>query len=200
MKKKDGCKVDEDLIKRVRSFESRPEFPAKFAVVRVAQGSCGYQAQSPTQKELEPFSTALAGHDAVTSLDPIPGMFLPPKVDLVSLRYAAARIGARYLIVYVANTGHNRGWTWAANLNWLIVPYFVVPSTEVRAAAACEAVLVDVKTNAVYGAASGFKDSRTVYWNLAAKDDSIREECETLTRAALESMARDLARKLDRLK
>jgi hypothetical protein len=198
---KTSRKVDEDLIAKVRSFRSRPQFPGKFAVVRVAPAyHQGCRAESLTEKELRPFAAALQKNDAVSTLDPLPGMLLPPKVDLTALRYAAARIGARYLIVYASDTRHDQGWTWAANLNWLIVPYLVVPSTEVYAASACESVVVDVNTNAIYFTAHGFSDSRTIYWNLSAKESSIEREEQTLVEAAVDSMAQEISRKLDLLK
>lgn len=200
LERKTTRKIDEDMIARVKSFPARPEFPGKFAVVRIAREHGIFRAESPTRKEMRPFEEALGRHPAVLSLDPVPGMLLPPTVDLISLRYAAARIGARYLIVYGSDARQDQGWTWAANLNWLLVPYFVIPSTEIYAAAASEAMVVDAHTNAIYFTANGFRESRTVYWSLAAREDSIQRTLEELGDGARRSMAEEIARKLGLLR
>lgn len=192
-------RVSEEDIRN--ALESAPPLdgPPRVAIVEITgNGEGGFTPVPAAPEELEAFRVALG--EAAASVQAVPQMFLPRQADLPALRYAAARIGADALFIYGRGSNHETYFNGWSNLNWFILPIFVIPGKTVEVYAAAEGALVDVRTSRVRAVTSA--DSRRDC-DIATSSSSERPRTELEREASMETLkglGTGLARELDTLR
>ncbi|HXX94212.1 MAG TPA: hypothetical protein VEN81_11305, partial [Planctomycetota bacterium] len=181
----DRVKIDEDLIAQLLSRREALAFPAKLAVVRLARDGSGYRPEALSSRELEGFQAAFRDDRRVSRVDTVSRFFLTRETDLQRLRYAAARTGCSMLFIYIQETTTARGWNSTANLNFLILPLFMVNGKTVKAETAMEGVLVGVGSNVAHVVVNSRSSKDRDLHNLASSEEALAILQEDVEREAL---------------
>ncbi len=189
--------TEEDIL---RALVEAPGLagPPRVAVVEIRRCGEGFAAESLTPEELEAFRKETGS--SVESARVVPRMFLPPRADLPSVRYAAARVGCDSVLVFGRGENSDTYFNEWSNLNWFILPIFVIPGKTVEVYAAAEGALIDVRTGRVRAVATA--DAR-VDADIITSSSSERTLLELKREAALESMSglgKSLAKELAALR
>jgi hypothetical protein len=196
----DKVQVTEEMIAKLLAQRDALVFPAKLAVVKITRDGGGYRPEALSSRELEAFQSKVRDDRRVSGVETVSSFFLTRETDLQRLRYAAARIGCSMLFIYMKDTTTAHGWNSTANLNFLIVPLFLVNGKTVKAETAMEGVLVGVGSNVAHLVSnSKVVRGRDVH-NLASSDDALQAVREEAEAQALLDVSQDLARKLSELK
>jgi hypothetical protein len=195
----DRVYVTEEMIAKLLGEKHALAFPAKLAVVKISPQGSGYRPGPLTPQELAIVRARVQDDRRIEGVETVSSFFLTKETDLQRLRYAAARLGCSMLFVYMKDTTTLRGWNSTANLNFLIVPLFIVNGKTVKAETAMEGVLVGVETNVAHLASSArVSQSRDLY-NWASSDDALETLREEVESEALGQLSTELARKLSQL-
>ena len=196
----DRVQITEQLIAKLLTQKDALVFPAKLAVVKICRNGAGYRPEALSPEEVEVFRSAFREDPRVTGVETVSSFFLTRETDLQRLRYAAARTGCSMLFITMKDTSTARGWNSTANLNFLLLPFFVVNGKTVKAESAMEGVLVAVGSNVAH-VVSGAKasDQRNLH-NLASADTALDSLVDEVEGRALRETAQDLARRLADLK
>jgi hypothetical protein len=135
----------------------RPHLPAAVAVARLRASYKGlFELVDLEAGELAAWKTLCQDVRAITKFQPVTTLLTGgATVSMSSLRQAAARLGCELLLIYMtAETGVDN-YNDAAALYWTFVGLWVVPGDELERAVVMQAILVDTRTGAILGTASG---------------------------------------------
>lgn len=192
----DRVQVTEEMIAKLLAQRDALVFPAKLAVVKIIRDGAGYRPEALTSHELGAFQSKFRDDRRVTGVETVSSFFLTRETDLQRLRYAAARIGCSMLFIYTKDTTTARGWNSTANLNFLILPVFIVSGKTVKAETAMEGVLVGVGSNVAHLVSNSKVTKDRDIYNLASSDDALQAVRDEAEAQALLEVSQELARKL----
>jgi len=130
-----------------------------------------------------------------TSVQAIPGLFLPPTGDLGKVRYAAARVGADVLLVVARSTRVYAFRNGLANLYPLLIG-LLLPAEEEVVVSRVEGAVVDVRTGYVFCVAQGEGRVRERDALLLQTDEEARGRLDAAEGEAMARMTSSLAREL----
>ncbi|GGE51442.1 hypothetical protein GCM10007421_27320 [Halopseudomonas oceani] len=180
---------DDDIVE-LMSLEPAAQFPARLAVVRVQ--SAGYRSLTADSYGTGSFSVVttrdveseddfkrIAALDDIAAVAPITRLILPQELNTIrDLRLGAARLKADLLLIYTLDTRFNVESTSLGPLSAVTLGF--LPNKEAFVSATTSALLVDVRTGFIYGAAesSARESQRTSMWNSEAAIDNARQLAE----------------------
>ncbi|UJJ30405.1 hypothetical protein [Halopseudomonas maritima] len=177
-------------ISELMSLEPAAEFPARLAVVRVQ--SSGYRSLTADSYGRGQFSVVttrdiesnedlerLASQEQLSAVASMTRLILPLELNtLRDLRLGAARLKADLLLVYTLDTSFNVESTTLGPLSAVTLGF--LPNKQAFVSATTSALLVDVRTGFIYGAAEATEreSQRATVWNSQAAIDSARQRAE----------------------
>jgi len=165
-------------IARLLDADVRAKLPSAIAVARLESHCSGYQPfLAPVDaEELNAWSKAFAGEDLIQGVHGISAVMLgdAEKPSLHSLRVAAARLDCELLLVYLKSDSSVDNYNDAAALYWTFVGLWTVPGNVYEHRTLMQAMLIDSRTGAILGTASG--DSRLKKLYAAAYADITRDK------------------------
>lgn len=177
-------------ISALMALEPAVQFPARLATVRVQ--SSGYHSLTADSYGSGQFSVVttrdienaddlqrLASQDQLSGVAPMTRLILPQELNtLRDLRLGAARLKADLLLVYTLDTSFNVESTALGPLSAITLGF--LPNKQAFVSATTSALLVDVRTGFVYGAAEATEreSQRATMWNSREAIDSARQQAE----------------------
>ncbi|MGI3129529.1 hypothetical protein ACRSLK_03905 [Halopseudomonas pachastrellae] len=177
-------------ISELMSLEPAAQFPARLAVVRVQ--SSGYHSLTADSYGSGQFSVVttrdiesaedlerLANQEQLSAVASMTRLILPLELNtLRDLRLGAARLKADLLLVYTLDTSFNVESTTLGPLSAVTLGF--LPNKQAFVSATTSALLVDVRTGFIYGAAEATEreSQRATVWNSQDAIDSARQRAE----------------------
>lgn len=176
-----------DLMK----VEPAAPFPARIAVARVQ--ASGYSSRSNTcygygqfcvvtTRDIEPEDTyeRLSSLPLVEGIAPLNRMLIPAKLtSMKELRLAAAALKADMLLAYSLDTSFNVENTDVGPLALISLGF--LPNKKAKVASTASAVIFDVRTGFIYGAAesTAVEQQRATFWSSSEAIDNARKKAES---------------------
>ena len=137
------------------------KLPTSIAVAKLRSHCSGYQPylDPPDADELNAWGQALAAQAMIQGIQPVSSLAdTSERPTIHSLRVAAARMGCELLLVYIQSDSQVINLNDAAVLYWTIIGLWTVPGNVLEHRTMMQALLVDSRTGAILGSATG--DSR----------------------------------------
>ena len=163
----------------------RAKLPTSLAVARLRSHCSGYQPYLARidAEELLAWEKIAAGQAMLRGVHPISALsHARDKPTLHSLRVGAARMGCELVLVYLQCDSTVDNYNNAAVLYWTILGLWTVPGNVMEHKTVMQAVLVDSRTGAILGTATGDAHRKRTY--PAAFADQRRGELEAETPSA----------------
>lgn len=145
-------------IANLLDADVRAKLPTTLAVAKFKSHCSGYQPYLATidAEELGAWEKAVAKQKLVRGVQPISALATGSEsVSLHSLRVAAARMNCELLLVYLQADGYVDNFNDAAALYWTVVGLWVVPGNRLEHRTVMQAILMDSRTGAILGTATG---------------------------------------------
>ncbi len=139
--------------------------PSSIAIARLKSHCSGYQPYLDrlTAEELAAWEEKLADHPQIAGVQPVTEFIHGDKrPTLHSLRVAAAKTNCELLLVYLQSDGSVDNFNEAAILYWTLVGLWIVPGNTVEHRTVIHAALLDCRTGAILGTASGDASEKTI--------------------------------------
>lgn len=175
----------------------RAKLPAAVAIARLESLCSGYQPALVTvdAEELTGWEKAVADQQHIRGVHPItPLVHGSNRPTLHSLRVAAAKLKCELLLVYLQADSSVDNFNDAAALYWTLVGLWLVPGNVYEHTTVMQAVLLDCRTGAILGTATGDSHQKQAY--AAAYKDIVRDK---LTRKAPAQALADLQKGFEKL-
>ncbi len=156
-------------IARLLDVDVRAKLPTALAVAKLDSRCSGYQPylERIGADELAAWEKIVSAQPHVRGVQPISNLAMSDsmraeRMTLHSLRVAAARLHCELLLVYMQADSSVDNFNDAAALYWTFVGLWVAPGNVVEHRTVMQAVLVDCRTGAILGTATGdARDKRT---------------------------------------
>jgi hypothetical protein len=173
-----GVVNDPDQARRLEKAMTDPEIanfldvkisaklPTSIAVARLRSHCSGYQPflDPPDAEELTAWEQALAGQAMIQGIQPVSSIAdTGERPTIHSLRVAAARMGCELLLVYIQSDSQVTNFNDAAVLYWTIIGLWTVPGNVLEHRTMMQALLVDSRTGAILGSATGDSHQKKEY-------------------------------------
>ena len=175
--------TDRDIA-RLLDVNVRAKLPTSVAVARLQSHCSGYQPYLDTvdAEELQAWEQAVADPALIRGVHPVSALaHAGDKPTLHSLRVAAARMHCELLLVYLQADSTVDNYNDAAVLYWTILGLWTVPGNVMEHKTVLQAVLLDSRTGAILGTATGDAHLKRTY--PAAFEDQRRAELAKATPA-----------------
>jgi rhombotail lipoprotein len=144
----------------------RAKLPTAIAVAKLRSHCSGYQPylDPPDAEELTAWEQALAAQAMIQGIQPVSSLAdTSEKPTIHSLRVAAARMGCELLLVYIQSDSQVNNLNDAAVLYWTIIGLWTVPGSVLEHRTMMQALLVDSRTGAILGSATGDSQQKQEY-------------------------------------
>jgi len=148
--------MTDEEIGRLLDARIQPKLPTSLAVADVS--SVGWRAglRPLSAVELAEWQKVVAGLPPITGIQPVPAIVAGGAgLKLRDLRVAAARVNCELLLVYLESSSAIDNYNEAAALYWTFVGLWLVPGNVYEHRTVMQAVLVDCRTGAILGTATG---------------------------------------------
>ena len=175
----------------------RAKLPTSVAVAKLTSGCSGYQPYLDRidAEELLTWEKAVEDQALIRGVHPISAVsHVGDRPTLHSLRVAAGRMHCELLLVYLQSDSAVDNFNDAAVLYWTILGLWTVPGNVLEHKTVMQAILVDSRTGAILGTATGDAHLERIY--PAAFEDQRRAE---LAKAAPREALADLQTGVRRL-
>jgi len=142
------------------------KLPTSVAVAKLRSHCSGYQPylDPPDAEELNAWEQALAGQAMIQGIQPVSALAdTSGQPTIHSLRVAAARMGCELLLVYIQSDSQVDNLNDAAVLYWTIIGLWTVPGNVLEHRTMMQALLVDSRTGAILGSATGDSHQKQEY-------------------------------------
>lgn len=147
--------TDRDIA-RLLDARVGARLPTKVAVAGLRVGCSNYEMKTIDARELERWERAAGDVGPITGVQPIPVLVTgSQRVTLHDLRAAAGRLGCELLLVYLESDSAVDNFNDAAVLYWTLVGIWLVPGNVYEHRTVMQAILVDTRTGAIFGTATG---------------------------------------------
>jgi rhombotail lipoprotein len=163
------------------------KLPTSIAVAKLRSHCSGYQPflDPPDAEELTAWEQALAAQAMIQGIQPVSSLAdTSERPTIHSLRVAAARMGCELLLVYIQSDSQVTNLNDAAVLYWTIVGLWTVPGNVLEYRTMMQALLVDSRTGAILGSATGDSHQKKEYPAAFAS----QRQAELSSRASKEAM------------
>jgi hypothetical protein len=150
--------MTDDDIAALLDAEIHAKLPTAVAVAKIRSQCSGYQPGLETidATELQGWETATGKAGNITGVLPVTHLSHPGSdATLHSLRTAAARMGCELLLVYLEADSSVDNYNGAAVLYWTLLGLWLAPGNTYEHQTVMQAVLVDCRTGAILGTATG---------------------------------------------
>jgi len=149
-------------------LDVRAKLPTTLAVAKLQTHCSGYQPHLDRieASELEAWQKLVRAHPQLRGVQPVSNLSLDDslraeKLTLRELRVAAARLHCELLLVYMQADSEVENLNDAAALYWTLAGLWLVPGTEVEHKTVMQAIVVDCRTGAILGTATGDSHRRS---------------------------------------
>jgi hypothetical protein len=170
--------TDRDIA-NLLDADIRAKLPTAIAVAKLTSDCGGFQPRLGRldAKELLAWEKAIEGQAMVRGVHPVTALaHAGDSPTLHSLRVAAARMNCELVLVYLQSDSSVNNLNDAAVLYWTILGLWTVPGSVLEHKTVMQAVLVDSRTGAILGTATGDAHLKRTY--PAAFEDQRRAEME----------------------
>lgn len=132
----------------------KAKLPTRLAVAGLE--SYRYSVKTIDADELAQWEKTLTGNTLIVGIQPVSSLVIGgERANLHALRVAAARMGCELLLVYLQSDNYIDNYNSAAALYWTFVGLWLVPGNVYEHRTVVQAVLVDSRTGAILGTATG---------------------------------------------
>lgn len=177
----------------------KAKLPTSIAVAKVTCHYAGDSAHLDTigTEELAGWAKAAAKQPLIKGVHPVSALsHASESVNIASLRRSAARMGCELLLVYLRADSGVDNYNDAAILYWTFAGLWLVPGNTYEHQTLMEAVLVDCRTGAILGTATG--ESKLSRHHAAAyKDITVDQLTQEAPKKALADVQDRFAQTLD---
>jgi len=140
-------------------LDVRAKLPTTLAVAKLVGGN-NPRLDRPDAEELTAWKQAIAGAEGITGVQPVSNLAFGdylghPRLTLRALRVAAAKLHCELLLVYLQDDSRVDNYNDAAILYWTFAGLWLVPGNTVEHRTVVQAVVVDCRTGAILGTATG---------------------------------------------
>jgi len=172
--------LSERYVAQLLDGEVHAKLPTRLAVAKLRRDWYGQEVRLAAidAEELEAWEKIVEGEKMIAGVQPVSSLAVdlerrgPSGVD--ALRVAAARLKCELLLVYLQTDGRVDNFNDAAALYWTFVGLWLVPGNVIEHRTVMQALLVDTRTGAILGTATG--DSRLEQACPAALADITRDK------------------------
>ncbi|HUT01076.1 MAG TPA: hypothetical protein VM031_01375 [Phycisphaerae bacterium] len=144
----------------------RAKLPTSLAIAKLRSHCSGYQPylEKIDAVELGAWEKAVEDQALIRGVQPVSALsHASEKPTLHSLRVAAARTGCELLLVYLQSDSTVSNLNDAAVLYWTILGLWTVPGSVLEHKTVMQAILVDSRTGAILGTATGDAHTKRAY-------------------------------------
>jgi len=144
----------------------RAKLPTSVAFAKLKSYCSGHQPYLATidAEEIQAWEKALAGQAMVRGARPVsPLAHTAERPTIHSLRVAAARMQCELLLVYLQSDSTVDNYNDAAVLYWTLLGLWTVPGNVMEHKTVMQAALVDCRTGAILGTATGDSHMKRTY-------------------------------------
>jgi rhombotail lipoprotein len=182
------AKGDEEIAS-VLDVRVRPRLPARLAIARLASTYGDVRMEAIDRDERGAWEKTLEGLREITGVEPLGTLSVEGKPNFRALRLAAANMNCELLLVYMHASASVDNFNGAAGLYWTFVGLWLVPGSTREHKTVMEAVLLDCRSGAILGTASGSAHAREMYPAAFGGIVSARQERQTPPKAMKELQA-----------
>ncbi|MGB2824501.1 MAG: hypothetical protein WBF17_26230 [Phycisphaerae bacterium] len=144
----------------------RAKLPTSVAVAKLSSHCSGYQPYLDRidAEELAAWEKVIEDQALIRGVHPVSALaHTPDRPTLHSLRVAAGRMHCELLLVYLRSDSTVDNFNDAAVLYWTILGLWTVPGNVLEHKTVMQAVLVDSRTGAILGTATGDSHMKRIY-------------------------------------
>ncbi len=177
--------TDRDIATRLDA-RVRAKLPTNLAIAKLGTNYSGPYVETIGAEELHSWEKVVADEPLITGVQPIVPVAISlsekdKRISLKSLREAAGTQNCELLLVYLQDDRDLENLNGASILYWTIVGLWVVPGTDLEHRTVCQAVLVDSRTGAVLGTATGEDEHRRTTpaaWTSVGEEKIVKQTTE----------------------
>ncbi|MDY6912858.1 MAG: hypothetical protein SVT52_00130 [Planctomycetota bacterium] len=193
--------ITEGDISNLLDAEVKAELPATMALAKLRSYWCGGRSSIDivSAEEINQWEKVLKDVKSVRGIQTIPSLVLENSgrkegIYLKDLRLAAAKLKCELLLAYVQSESSIANFNDAAALYWTVIGLWLVPGSVLEHRTIMQAVLVDCRTGAILGTATGdcYLKRATPAAFADITRDKLRQEADTKALADLRKGCRKL--------